>query len=125
MRVSQRPLVAGDADKEEDEFEWVTDSEEEDPEFECDSCGRVIEDTADRFHCETCDDYDLVRPDAGKTYRLGLIRVVPVDGTPDPFEVEVSSEQIQLLNYTGDRRRTKSVPKPTPTTSSSNCRRCM
>lgn len=54
--------MAGDADKDEDEFEWVTDSDEEDLEFECDSCGRVIEDTADRFHCETCGDYDLVRP---------------------------------------------------------------
>lgn len=50
-----------DDDDEEEEFEWVTDSDEEDPEFECDSCGRVIEDTADRFHCETCGDYDLVR----------------------------------------------------------------
>ncbi|CAM9958618.1 unnamed protein product [Ectocarpus sp. 8 AP-2014] len=48
-----------DDDDEEEEFEWVTDSDEEEPEFECDSCGRVIEDTADRFHCETCGDYDL------------------------------------------------------------------
>lgn len=57
-------LEVGDADEDEDEheFEWVTDSDEEGPEFECDSCGRVIEETADRFHCETCGDYDLVRP---------------------------------------------------------------
>ncbi|CAM9114988.1 unnamed protein product [Scytosiphon promiscuus] len=47
-----------EAQKEEDEFEWVTDSEEDDPEFQCDSCGRVIEETADRFHCEVCGDHD-------------------------------------------------------------------
>ncbi|CAM9633251.1 unnamed protein product, partial [Ectocarpus sp. 13 AM-2016] len=59
VRVSSLPqLQFGD---EEEDFEWVTDSDEEDPEFECDSCGRVIEGTADRFHCETCGDYDLVR----------------------------------------------------------------
>ncbi|CBJ31147.1 hypothetical protein Esi_0236_0005 [Ectocarpus siliculosus] len=51
-----------DDDNEEEDFEWVTDSDEEDPEFECDSCGRVIEDTSDRFHCETCGDYDLMQP---------------------------------------------------------------
>lgn len=69
MRVSKSLMLAGstDEDEEEDEFEWVTDSEEEDPEFECDSCGRVIEETADRFHCETCGDYDLVRPDATRS----------------------------------------------------------
>lgn len=50
-----------DVIKEEEEFEWVTDSDDDDPEFQCDSCGRVIEETTDRFHCETCGDYDLVR----------------------------------------------------------------
>lgn len=60
---TSRLVVAEEVDRDdEDEFEWVTDSDEEEPEFECDSCGRVIEDTADRFHCESCGDYDLVRP---------------------------------------------------------------
>lgn len=60
---TSRLVVAEEAGRDdEDEFEWVTDSDEEEPEFECDSCGRVIEDTADRFHCESCGDYDLVRP---------------------------------------------------------------
>lgn len=67
MRLPQRLLVAGDDhDNDEDEFEWVTDSEEGDPEFECDSCGSVIKEIADRFHCKTCGDYDLVRPDTRK-----------------------------------------------------------
>ncbi|CAM9222749.1 unnamed protein product [Hapterophycus canaliculatus] len=51
--------VREEEEGEEEEFEWVTDSEEEDPEFQCDSCGRVIGATADRFHCETCGDHDL------------------------------------------------------------------
>lgn len=67
-------LVAGDADSDEDEFEWVTDSDEEDPEFECDSCGRVIEETADRFHCKTCGDYDLVRPFGVRVAKVMTLR---------------------------------------------------
>ncbi|CAM9616702.1 unnamed protein product [Ectocarpus sp. 4 AP-2014] len=63
VRVPSLPqLKFGDVQDGDDEgegFEWVTDSDEEGPEFECDSCGRVMEGTADRFHCETCGDYDL------------------------------------------------------------------
>lgn len=55
------------ADVEEEEFEWITDSDGDDPEFECDSCGRVIDESADRFHCETCGDYDLVRASSRAT----------------------------------------------------------
>lgn len=51
---------SGDLD-EEDEYDWITDTEEDDLEFKCDVCGTVIEDTSDRFHCDTCSDYDLVR----------------------------------------------------------------
>lgn len=51
---------------EEDQYDWVTDTEEEDPEFECDACGRVMDETKDRFHCGTCGDYDLVRHDRNK-----------------------------------------------------------
>lgn len=72
MRVPNCLLVAEDTENDANQFEWVTDSDEEDPEFECDACGRVIEDTADRFHCETCGDYDLVRPGTGRIVRLGL-----------------------------------------------------
>ncbi|CAM9152572.1 unnamed protein product [Laminaria digitata] len=43
------------------EYEWVTDTEDDELEFKCDACGTVIEDTSDRFHCDTCSDYDLVR----------------------------------------------------------------
>ncbi len=60
-RVPTLPPVDIDVGDEEEEFEWVTDSDDEDPEFQCDSCGRVIDETTDRFHCETCGDYDLVR----------------------------------------------------------------
>lgn len=45
----------------EDEYDWITDTEEDDLKFKCDACGTVIEDTSDRFHCDTCSDYDLVR----------------------------------------------------------------
>lgn len=45
---------------EEDEYDWITDTEENDLKFKCDVCGTVIEDTSDRFHCDTCSDYDLV-----------------------------------------------------------------
>lgn len=55
--------VRGEGDGEqEEEYDWVTDTDDENPEYECDVCGRVIHETADRFHCETCGDYDMVRP---------------------------------------------------------------
>lgn len=65
MRVPTLLLADGEGveefEEEEDEFEWVTDTDEDDPEFECDCCGMVIEESSDRFHCETCGDYDLVK----------------------------------------------------------------
>ena len=56
---------------EEDEYDWVTDTEEDEPEYKCDACGTVIENTSDRFHCDTCSDYDLVRA-ISKTWPLFL-----------------------------------------------------
>lgn len=57
-------LIAGsheESGEEEEDYDWVTDSDEENLEFECDVCGAVISEAADRFHCETCGDFDLVR----------------------------------------------------------------
>lgn len=42
------------------EYYWVTDSDDSDPDFECNQCGQAILATFDRYHCETCGDYDLV-----------------------------------------------------------------
>lgn len=47
--------------KNEDEYEWTTDTDDDDPEFKCDGCWRLISNTENRFHCQTCIDYDLVR----------------------------------------------------------------
>lgn len=60
---------------EEDEYEWVTDTEEEedDVEFGCDACGTAIGVSDDRFHCETCGDFDLVSEwGAGKAYKVDV-----------------------------------------------------
>lgn len=54
-------MLGGEEEEEEEEYDWITDTNEEDPEFKCDTCGRAVEDNVDRFHCQTCGDYDLVR----------------------------------------------------------------
>ena len=56
-------------DTEDEEYDWVTDTdtEEENPQFQCDTCGKAMEDTEDRYHCDTCSDYDLVRPKSRRT----------------------------------------------------------
>lgn len=46
--------------EDEDEYDWVTDTDEEYPEYQCDVCGRVMSNDTDRYHCEICEDYDLV-----------------------------------------------------------------
>lgn len=48
------------ADSQYDEYDWVTDTDDEHPKYRCDRCGRVIGPDSERFHCETCVDYDLV-----------------------------------------------------------------
>lgn len=47
-------------DEDNDEYEWVTDTDEEYPEYQCDVCGRVMSADCERFHCQICEDYDLV-----------------------------------------------------------------
>lgn len=59
--------MAVDGDSE-DDYDWVTDTEEENPEYECDACGRLVDETKDRFHCNSCGDYDLVRMTEKGTY---------------------------------------------------------
>ena len=59
--VSAAEKYRGDGDDDHEEYEWVTDTDDDDPEFKCDGCGRLIKGIDDRFHCDTCGDYDLVR----------------------------------------------------------------
>lgn len=53
-------LIDQDGDEDSDEYEWVTDTDEEYPEYQCDVCGRVMSNDCERFHCHICEDYDLV-----------------------------------------------------------------
>ncbi|CAM9304095.1 unnamed protein product, partial [Choristocarpus tenellus] len=44
----------------ESEYEWITDTEDSSPEYRCDGCGCVMGNSAERYHCVTCSDFDLV-----------------------------------------------------------------
>ncbi|CAM9232744.1 unnamed protein product [Chrysoparadoxa australica] len=48
-----------DGTSSEGDYEWVTDSDDDDPVYMCDACGEHIGPDENRFHCSQCDDIDL------------------------------------------------------------------